>query len=133
MAVLGETLDRLDYLSYVPTEIDPQLTELLEEEGCIDVATVLNKQWQIEDANSAKGDPSQARSGAGSDQQMYTNTRSLCRALRSNAVAVETLYQSSNQVGSKLCIGSGFALTADVLCFIVRRIVHRRSWLASRR
>ena len=57
MAVLGETLDRLDYLSYVPTEIDPQLTEQLEEEGCIDVATVLNKQWQIEDANSAKGGP----------------------------------------------------------------------------
>ena len=53
MAVLGETLDRLDYLSYVPTE----LTEQLEEEGCIDMATVLNKQWQIEDANSAKGGP----------------------------------------------------------------------------
>jgi len=97
MAVLGETLDRLDYLSYVPTENDMVLTEQLEEEGCIDVATVLQKQWQIEDAHSLKGDPGQTRGPSGSDQQMYTNTRALCRSLRSNAVAVETLYQSSNQ------------------------------------
>lgn len=89
MAVLGETLDRLDYLSYVTTDVDHGLVEQLEEEGCSDVANILQRQWQNEEAN--------AMSNGTNTNEICANTRALCRALRTNPVAVETVYRSSKQ------------------------------------
>jgi hypothetical protein len=89
MAVLGETLDRLDYLSYVTTDVDFGLVEQLEEENCSDVANILQRQWQLEEAH--------AMGNGTSTNEICGNTRSLCRSLRTNPVAVETVYRSSTQ------------------------------------
>lgn len=102
MAVLGETLDRLNYLSYVPSQPAWMIVEELQESGSPDISSLLQKQWQLEEGNQALD--KDVRSGDKKpdfEKQVHASTRTLCRALRSKTNAVETLVHSSTQERSQ--------------------------------
>lgn len=96
MAVLGETLDRLNYLSYVPSQPAWMIIEELQESGSSDISGMLQKQWQLEEGNQVVDDV-RGDKKPDFEKQVHASTRTLCRALRSKTNAVETLVHSSTQ------------------------------------
>ncbi|OQR81328.1 hypothetical protein THRCLA_11825 [Thraustotheca clavata] len=86
MAVLGDMLDRLNFLTYVPVKVDYRLLGLLHENGCSGAATSLEQQWQLE----------QVPTNNDVVQKIKTATRTLCRQLRENPVLVNTFFSMSN-------------------------------------
>ncbi|KAK1934325.1 Periodic tryptophan protein 2 [Phytophthora citrophthora] len=85
MAVMGDLLDRLNYLTYVPLEPQGSLLESLRESRCLNSAELLREHWRWEQLYV------QATQAMDSHQVRAT-ARAMCRDLRENPVAVEVLY-----------------------------------------
>ncbi|OQR91876.1 hypothetical protein ACHHYP_04269 [Achlya hypogyna] len=88
MAVLGDMLDRLNYLTYVPAAPEASLLGLLAENGCPTAA--LEAQWATEEA-CAKYDASHHDDAF---HKVKVATRSLCRLMRENPVLVNAFFSS---------------------------------------
>lgn len=100
MAVLGEMLDRLNYLSYIPEEKTGELLDLLKEHRCDTVANLMEKQWHLEQVHEALQDVKTEESL----KRKLINVRNLCRELRENPIAVEALYHSFQEKRSSCLI-----------------------------
>ncbi|EQC42396.1 hypothetical protein SDRG_00132 [Saprolegnia diclina VS20] len=83
MSVLGDMLDRLSFLTYVPVKADSRLLSQLRESGC--ATSVIETQWQLEDA-CAKADSDDTW------HKVKVATRSLCRHMRENPVFLNTFF-----------------------------------------
>ncbi|KAL4176328.1 hypothetical protein KRP22_001280 [Phytophthora ramorum] len=91
MAVMGDLLDRLNYLTYVPLEPQNSLLDALRESRCLNSAELLREHWRWEQLFLQATQAMDSRQDDIADQVRVT-ARSLCRDLRENPVAVEELY-----------------------------------------
>lgn len=91
MAVMGDLLDRLNYLTYVPLDPHPELLETLRDTRCLNSAELLREHWRWEQLFLQALDAMDSRQDDIGDQVRLT-ARTLCRDLRENPVAVEILY-----------------------------------------
>ncbi|KAL3672328.1 hypothetical protein V7S43_003017 [Phytophthora oleae] len=91
MAVMGDLLDRLNYLTYVPLEPKGSLLESLRESRCLNSAELLREHWRWEQLYLQATQAMDSRQDDIADQVRAT-ARALCRDLRENPVAVEVLY-----------------------------------------
>ncbi|TYZ61164.1 hypothetical protein PybrP1_012380 [[Pythium] brassicae (nom. inval.)] len=91
MAVMGDLLDRLNYLTYVPLEPQTELLATLRENRCLNSAELLREHWRWEQLFLQALDAMDSRQDDIGDQVRLT-TRTLCRDLRENPVGVEILY-----------------------------------------
>ncbi|KAI9997961.1 hypothetical protein PInf_002295 [Phytophthora infestans] len=91
MAVMGDLLDRLNYLTYVPLESQNSLLESLRESRCLNSAELLREHWRWEQLYQQATQAMDSRQGDIADQVRVT-ARALCRDLREHPVAVEVLY-----------------------------------------
>lgn len=100
LAVMGDLLDRLNYLTYVPLESETGLLSALRENRCAPSAELLREYWRWEQLYTQATESLDNRQEDIADQVRVT-TRSLCRDLRENPVAVEILYhQGGGTAGS---------------------------------
>ncbi|RLN47473.1 hypothetical protein BBJ28_00004226 [Nothophytophthora sp. Chile5] len=93
MAVMGDLLDRLNYLSYVPLEPQPALLDTLRESRCLNSAELLREHWRWEQlyVQATRAMDSRQEDIA---EQVRVTARTLCRDLRESPVAVEVLYHN---------------------------------------
>lgn len=91
MAVMGDLLDRLNYLTYVPLEPQSELLTTLRENRCLNSAELLREHWRWEQLFLQALDAMDSRQEDIGDQVRLT-ARTLCRDLRENPVGVEILY-----------------------------------------
>jgi len=108
ITVLEDTLDRLTFLSYVPSSPDIDLMESLAHAGVVPpVRGSLQSQWQLEEGHQVMlgrskehaflGKPSSETASSEVVDQLHQATRTLCRNLRKSPVAVEVLYSNHTQ------------------------------------
>ncbi|KAE9039300.1 hypothetical protein PR003_g5117 [Phytophthora rubi] len=91
MAVMGDLLDRLNYLTYVPLEPQTPLLDDLRESRCLNSAELLREHWRWEQLYLQAAQAMDSRQDDIADQVRVT-ARALCRDLRENPVAVEVVY-----------------------------------------
>ncbi|TMW63773.1 hypothetical protein Poli38472_002714 [Pythium oligandrum] len=91
MAVMGDLLDRLNYLTYVPLDPQNELLGTLRENRCLNAAELMREHWRWEQLYLQAPEALDSRQEEIADQVKLT-ARSLCRDLRENPVAVEILY-----------------------------------------
>lgn len=91
MAVMGDLLDRLNYLTYVPLEPQSELLATLRENRCLNSAELLREHWRWEQLFLQALDAMDSRQEDIGDQVRLT-ARTLCRDLRESPVGVEVLY-----------------------------------------
>jgi len=113
MAVLGETLERLRCLSFVPTNTEPELASHLENSEFRDIVMTLQSQWQLEESLKMLTEvhqpismitpPSGNSKGHNvTDQtldvqlQMISNTRQLCRQLRDESDSLSIFHSHTS-------------------------------------
>jgi hypothetical protein len=117
IAVMEDTLDKLNALSYVPSSARLDLLEALGEAGANPVKSCLQTQWHLEQNAIKTGAMGDARTAAATAaaaaraaaaaaahaagdtfaetqqgdtlQQIYQSTRTLCRSLRQHARGME--------------------------------------------
>lgn len=135
ITVLEDTLDRLTFLSYVPGSPDMELLDSLVHAGAGPLRGSLQSQWQLEEGHQVmlgrskdghghghafhghgltKSSSENASHGEVVDQ-LHQATRTLCRNLRKNPVAVEVLYSNHTQQRSShflSCLSNLSDLTA---------------------
>ena len=105
VAVLGEMIDRLNLLDYVPLSADSDVLEELNEAGCQGISALFQALWQLEEGTSVMLQRAGSSTSVGRavppmensvvtelKQQLYSASRGLSRALRDNPVAIEVLY-----------------------------------------
>ena len=108
ITVLEDTLDRLTFLSYVPSSPDDDLLESLSLSGVVPpVRGSLQSQWQLEEGHQVMlgrskegmflGKPGGESASLEVVDQLHQATRTLCRNLRKSPVAVEVLYSNHTQ------------------------------------
>lgn len=106
ISVLEDTLDRLTFLSYVPSQPAPELVDAIVDTGATQLRTALQSQWQLEEGHQVIIGRSKEHSYLGKSSenastevvdQLHQATRTLCRCLRKNPVAVEVLYSQHTQ------------------------------------
>ena len=95
MAVLGETLDRLNYLSYIPKRKDLHLVDLLNENRCQVVSTELDKLWHLEEVYDVLSAEKNIQSEEAL-KRVRGHARHICRELRTFPAAVTTLQTLKN-------------------------------------
>ncbi|KAJ0397464.1 hypothetical protein ATCC90586_000253 [Pythium insidiosum] len=93
MAVLGDLLDRLNYLTYVPLDPQNELLGTLRENRCLNAAELLREHWRWEQLYLQAMEALDSRQDEIAEQ-VKANARGLCRDLRDNPVAVEILYHN---------------------------------------
>jgi hypothetical protein len=108
MAVMGDLLDRLNYLTYIPLEPEKDLVNMLRDNRCVNSAEILNEQWRWEQLHAQAVDGLDHRKEDIADQ-VRMNARALCRELRENAVAVEVLLHT---------MSNGHERSDDLLMFL---------------
>lgn len=89
MAVLGETLDKLNYISYVPIEKDQKLVHDLTEHRFDTISGLLHKLYHLEEVYLALMNE---ESSVDALKRVYSSIRNLCRELKESPLAVEVLY-----------------------------------------
>ncbi|DAZ98603.1 TPA: hypothetical protein N0F65_001022 [Lagenidium giganteum] len=92
MAVMGDLLDRLNYLTYVPLDPQAELLATFRENRCINTAELMREHWRWEKLYLQAVEALDSRQDDIADQVRVT-ARTLCRDLRENPVSVEILYQ----------------------------------------
>jgi len=102
MTVLGETLDRLGYLSNVPLAPHEELREQLQDQSLDGVVSALEAQWVAEDeALNPQEDDEAEEGGTVNDalaaqaervKALRGSTRALARSLRANPAAVQMMH-----------------------------------------
>ncbi|RHZ24319.1 hypothetical protein DYB28_008635 [Aphanomyces astaci] len=94
MAVLGDMLDRLNYLTYVPLKRDYHLIGRLHENGVSAVGDQVEQLWQLDDgyenmdANAARREDVLGK--------IKLAVRSICRHMRENPVVVTTFFGTTS-------------------------------------
>lgn len=91
IAVMGDLLDRLNYLTYVPLDPQNELLFTLRENRCLNAAELTREHWRWEQLYLQAVEALDSRQEDIADQ-VKTSTKTLCRDLRENPVAVEILY-----------------------------------------
>lgn len=91
MAVMGDLLNRLNYLTYVPLDPQAELLAALRSGRCLNSAELLREHCRWEQLYLQAADALDSRAEDIGDQVRVT-TRALCRDLRDSPVAVETLF-----------------------------------------
>jgi len=141
IAVLEDTLERLNLLSYVPPSIQSDMTEALTEAGLNPIKSSLNQHLNLEERVRSWNERDKEKEGSLPDiflnpnernmaskvpevssetiAQMHSSTRALVRTLRKNPVATEIFY-SLNEERS-----SGFLQTITYLTEL-KDIMYRR-------
>ncbi|KAG9413431.1 hypothetical protein AC1031_012649 [Aphanomyces cochlioides] len=84
MSVLGDTLDRLNCLTYVPLKHDGHLVRRLDENG---VGAVLQQLWQLDEGYDGLDDNAPRKDDVLSKIKQVV--RSICRQMRENPVVVK--------------------------------------------
>lgn len=92
MAVMGDLLDRLNYLTYVPLDPQSELLSTLRENRCSSTAEALREHWRWEQLFLQAVEAMDSRQDDIADQ-IKSTSKTLCRDLRDNPVAVEILFQ----------------------------------------
>ncbi|RHY33098.1 hypothetical protein DYB32_001869 [Aphanomyces invadans] len=94
MSVLGDMLDRLNYLTYVPLKRDYHLIGRLHENGVSMVGDQVEQLWQLDDGLENMDEP-----GARRDDMLAKiklTVRSICRHMRENPVVVTTFFGTAS-------------------------------------
>ncbi|CAM9316669.1 unnamed protein product [Choristocarpus tenellus] len=116
IAVMEDTLDKLNLMSYVPCTSRLDLLDKLAEAGANPIKSCLQAQWLMEQSamkmgamgpeSRTRGSPTIERGSetgnrdiisGDSLEQIYQSTRVLCRSLRKSTVAVEILLGFASQ------------------------------------
>ncbi|KAG9413316.1 hypothetical protein AC1031_012535 [Aphanomyces cochlioides] len=96
MSVLGDMLDRLNYLTYVPLKHDGHLVRRLEENGVGVVGELLQQLWQLDEGYDGLDDNAPRKGDVLSKIKQVV--RSICRQMRENPVVVTTFFGTTSAV-----------------------------------
>ena len=106
-SVLDNTLEKLQTLSYFPTEPDADtmdsITNALADSGTNNVKSCLHSLWQLEDSYRRTKESAFSNSNFGGNdggyevgEQLHNTTRTLCRLLRKHPIALDILMEHSS-------------------------------------
>ncbi|KAF0700132.1 Aste57867_9320 [Aphanomyces stellatus] len=90
MSVLGDMLDRLNYLTYVPVKRDYHLIGRLHENGVSSAGDLLEQLWQLDEGYENMDENAVRRDDVLS--KIKLTVRNLCRQMRESPVVVTTFF-----------------------------------------
>ncbi|GMH85741.1 hypothetical protein TrST_g4801 [Triparma strigata] len=106
-SVLDSTLEKLQTLSYIPTEPDADTVDSvvgsLQESGSNNVKSCIQQLWQLEDNYRRSKESAFSNSNFGGNEsgfeigeQLHNTSRTLCRLLRKHPIAMDLLMENSS-------------------------------------